>query len=861
MVVTNNYEEIYNFINSNGNIIEGFRPEVLDVKSGEEPIIKAYRRNEEKTEFLDLLTIESAPEQHLDVLSDDFTLTFDLGENPEAVDTFVLLGYYNCEFPKDMAIRAFKIYSADSREELYNEENLIYSYRNEKEKEGHGIDRTGKWADVMISFDEPVKHRYFGFRVSEPNRFDDVARLGHMGLYSKEYSDCYTFIKNLYGENSLRPENVKITGRYVGFKPALCDNKAFGEEGITVFGGTQIIIRERSVFDCTHFYIAANEKDALLINGEKPRVISAPRGQYLYTIENDNSDKITVTILKDAFISEIGLYAGVRRFEVTDKVVTEDFRGVGTNALPMAFMKASVEAGYTEAHWFEECRRVMLSPPQVVRMWFQPDWFIIDEESYYNHVYDFDSADMKSVYRYLDLYKELGCEIQFNFGWKVGEKVWDWYVIDGIEGNARRNSAPKDLDEFAYSCAATLQELIVNRGYTNIKYLTFYNEPNWNFSDEGDFQLTSNLDKSNPAPDYERQKPKMDYWMDMLRKTHNQLKSFGLADRVEMWGPESSCADTTKIIWAEEFEKVKDIMDVHTVHRYNLSYDEVEMFCGFMGEATSKPLAVTEFSVFPEWRNWRRTNAEMIIEYARHGVVAAVQWLQAGVYITGTVSFPLTGKSCGWDVVNITPDKVNQPFYDMCLFMRYVPAHSKVIYSASYSLDERIVAFLTPNGDTVIAVESKDIGSERTLKIALPTKEKMKFHKFSVDWDSDLNQRPHIPYCEKEILAEGELCDKIKEGYSLTFYTTEKPLPQLICDKGYAELGVGETFEITPDFYDMESCEVTYSVVAGDDFISLEGNKITAVSNGFAAVKVECKNSDKPCYDIVLIKVGSEADE
>lgn len=861
MVVTNNYEEIQEFINSNDNIIEGFRPEVLDRKSGKEPIIKAYRRGEEKTEFLDLLTIEAAPEQHLDVLSEDFTLTFDLGENPEAVDHFVLLGYYNSEFPMDMAIRAFKIYMADCREELYSEENMLYSYRNDKEKEGKGMYRTGKWADVMITFPEPKTHRYFGFTVSEPNRFDDVARLGHMGLYSKAYTECYSFIKRLYGENTLRPENIKVKGRYVGFKPSVCDNKAFGNEGITIEKNADIIIRERSVFDGTHFYIAAKEENAFLINGQKPQVISAPRGEYLYTVPNDNSEKIVVTVLKDVFVSEIGISVGVRRFEVTNKVITNDFRGVGTNALPMAFMKASIDAGYNEALWAEECRRVMMAPPRVVRMWFQPDWFIIDEESYYNHVYDFNTPDMQSVYRHLDLYKAAGSEIQFNFGWKVGEKVWDWYVIDEIEGNNRRNSAPKDLDEFAYSCAATLQELIVNRGYTNIKYLTFYNEPNWNFADEGDFQLCSKMDKSNPLPDYERQKPKMDYWIDMLRKTYNAVKEVGLADKIEFWGPESSCADTTKIIWAEEFERVRDIVDVHTVHRYNLSYDEVEMFCEFMQEATSCPLAITEFNVSYEWRNWRRNNAEMIIEYARHGVVSALQWLQAGVFITGTASFPLTGPNCGWNVLTATPNKVNQAFYDMCLFMRYIPAHSKVLYTAAYSLDTRITAFLTPAGDTVIVVEAKDFGSNRTLKISLPETNRKIFHKFSVGWDMDLNEHPHMPYCEGEIIAEGELSDTICNGYSVTVYTTEKPYEQLICDNGYVELQKGESFNISYAFHDTKGGDVEYSIEAGAECISLNDNKITAVENGMAAVRVECKNAGNPCYDIVLVKIGEKTDE
>lgn len=860
MIVSNNYEEIFAFINSNDSIIEGLRPEVLNEK-GEEPIIKAYRRGEEKTEFLDLLTIESAPEQHFDILSDNFTLTLDLGENPEPFESFVMLGYYNPEFPKDMALRAFQLYFADTREELYQDSNLYYSYRNEKEKEGKGFERTGKWADVMLTFPESVKARYMGFKVTEPNRFDDTARIGHMGLYSKNYSETYSFIKNIYGENILRPDSIKIKGRYVGFKPSLCDGRAFGGEGVQVEECAEIIIRERAAFDCTDVYIAADSADAFLINGEEPKVIPAPRGEYLYSLPTDNSEKISIKVLKPTFISEIGLNKGVRRFEVTDRVITEDYRGTGTNTLPMAFMKASLEAGYNDALWQEECHRVMLSPPTVVRMWFQPDWFIIDEESYYNHVYDFDTPDMQSVYRYLDLYKSVGSEIQFNFGWKVGEKVWDWYVMDGIEGNMRRNSAPKDLDEFAYSCAATLQELIVNRGYTNIKYLTFYNEPNWNYFDEGDFQMSLDVDKATLDTDYKRQKPKMDYWMDMLRKTHAQLKAFGLAERIEMWGPETSCADTTKIIWAEEFEKANDIIDVHTTHRYNLSYDEVEMFCGFMKEATSKPLAVTEFGVFSEWRNWRRSHAEMIIEYARRGVVANLHWLQAGTYLTGIISFPLTGPNCGWSVLTAVPDRVNQPFYDMCLFMRYVPSHSKVLYTNAYSLDTRITAFLTPKGDTVIAVESRDYGSERTLKISLPEKGKKKFHKFSVSDNMNLNERLHLPYCEREIYAEGELCDTIRTGYSLTLYTTEKPYEQLICDKGYVELKKGESHEITYSFHDTPGSEVKFSIAEGEELITLQGNKITAVADGMAAVRVECKTAGNPCYDIVLVKIGEKADE
>ena len=125
----------------------------------------------------------------------------------------------------------------------------------------------------------------------------------------------------------------------------------------------------------------------------------------------------------------------------------------------------------------------------------------------------------------------------------------------------------------------------------------------------------------------------------------------------------------------------------------------------------------------------------------------------------------------------------------------------------------------------------------------------------------DLNERPHIPYCEKEIVAEGELCDTIREGYSLTLYTTEKPYEQIICDKGYVELQKGEAHEIHYTLHDTFGSDVEYSVVAGEEFINLEGDKIIAKADGMAAVRVECKNAGNICYDVVLVKVGSKTDE
>ncbi len=51
----------------------------------------------------------------------------------------------------------------------------------------------------------------------------------------------------------------------------------------------------------------------------------------------------------------------------------------------------------------------------------------------------------------------------------------------------RRTLLPSTLIAFAKCCSKTVKELIVNRGYDNIKYLTFFNESNYGNQEAGDF--------------------------------------------------------------------------------------------------------------------------------------------------------------------------------------------------------------------------------------------------------------------------------------------------------------------------------------------------------------------------------------
>ena len=89
------------------------------------------------------------------------------------------------------------------------------------------------------------------------------------------------------------------------------------------------------------------------------------------------------------------------------------------------------------------------------------DWMELEKGQY-----DFESPEMKAVYRYLDAFEQAGTEVLLNFGWKVGERVHDWFLYPGVQ--KPYESAPADLDAYGRSASALLDELINSRGYDNI---------------------------------------------------------------------------------------------------------------------------------------------------------------------------------------------------------------------------------------------------------------------------------------------------------------------------------------------------------------------------------------------------------
>ena len=96
--------------------------------------------------------------------------------------------------------------------------------------------------------------------------------------------------------------------------------------------------------------------------------------------------------------------------------------------------------------------------------------------------FDWDSDEMRTLYRILDICRELHADVFLTQMWQ--DVDWNAFPVAG-----RLASAPKSVPDFAVGVGALIEHLVKERGYTWIRWFCMTNEPGmgwgwWNGADE-----------------------------------------------------------------------------------------------------------------------------------------------------------------------------------------------------------------------------------------------------------------------------------------------------------------------------------------------------------------------------------------
>jgi hypothetical protein len=459
-------------------------------------------------------------------------------------------------------------------------------------------------------------------------------------------------------------------------------------------------------------------------------------------------------------------------------------------------------------------------------------------------VYDWESAEMKALYKYLDAFKAAGTEIEFNMGWKVGSSVHGWFNLPGLTTDQQYISAPKDLDAYAASTSAVLEELIANRGYSNIKYLTFYNEPNgsWDFA----------------SPGYDEKA----YYASMVQKASQRLASDGLRHLVQIWAPEEVRAGSTGPDWTAYMKNNIDAhVDAYSFHVYGVPYAdlgaEIDLRQNVVG---ADPVHLTEFGwASDDASGWDSGYANTVIRVANDGVKSALVWQMNGVW-THDPAGSVNGNYTMWDslVLGLTPKKA---YYSAGLIQRYIPAHSAVVAVNAGTPDLRAAAFKTSDGHYTILLESK-AGTTKNVTFDFGGVHVGKtFRKFVYQDALARNGNALLPRSSGGFAASTSFNDaSIDANYNVIVYTTLPPQTQVEMTPFEATVPSGGTLQLGAAVIDGAG-GVTWSVVgAGNGTVGANGLYAAPVvaSERYVAVKA-ASALDPSAYGIAIVKVTPSA--
>ncbi len=600
--------------------------------------------------------------------------------------------------------------------------------------------------------------------------------------------------------------------------------------------------------------------------------------------DNTSSDDDTTTPPADDEEEEnvIVGYEGSDRTVVVDlnKVVNKNFLGVGGNIVPYGYMPSNTAEGYNEAYYALDAQRLKSSGVDVVRFWIQVDWFEKEKG-----VYDFNTPEMFSCEKYIEALQKAGCDVQVTFSWKVGEASIPWYSIPGLDDTDKYVSAPHDIKHFGEECVVLFKYLRETKGFTNVKHLTFGNEPNgsWDWETLG-YQ---------PA-----------YYASVVETVDKAFKDAGMRDDIKIWAAEASSGSFPT--WLSYLGKeCADCIDVWSIHQSGHTNDTLADWIDQINEYAERPLFLSEYQEGHITDYYQGANAGHVIVGSQKGFAGFTTWDFWGVkHMSAT-------DSKAWEMEDIVSSGDNKPafvfhnhftellvpgslsfhYYTLTTLAKWMEQDNEVLKTTTTlsNDDMRATTIKNPDGTLTVIVEVKSSDKDRELTIDFGQNVGKTFtrHVFleknypetyeygvgPINVESMNTPNGFLPKGDKTFKVGSKLVDNDipKNDYAIIVYTTVPTETQI----GFHEyddihapsvpvtVAAGASYQVKGYIYEGKaSDEIVYSIAnpgeAKQGTISTSGlyaADANATPGDVIAVRAALKN-DPNNYKILLIKMA-----
>ncbi len=325
--------------------------------------------------------------------------------------------------------------------------------------------------------------------------------------------------------------------------------------------------------------------------------------------ENSSSEPQVDNVIPDAAQQEEDLdFSNLFDFSATADLkfnktpIMNNYTGL-SGVLPCYWFlpDSTLEDSYTQEEIDLSIKRMLQMGVSIVRTHnFQPG-FAWDEK---NNCWNWDSDYMTGFYKYADIMKQNNIDIIINTteGFcglsRVGEPVIP-VNAEPPKTKLDKNGLTKETIDYETACAKIyaqwcvdfVNEVIVKRGYTNIKYMMYATEPGSGFDDD-------------------KQQYPFELYLIYLKESDAALKSAGLRNLVKFVGPNATSSPSKPTngvsqkakTWLELAVKyANDYLDIYSLHRYIQTNVFTEDYYNVWKEFVEYAKSVIEPTGKPYW--------------------------------------------------------------------------------------------------------------------------------------------------------------------------------------------------------------------------------------------------------------------
>ncbi len=363
-------------------------------------------------------------DHHIDIHCRDYTFNFDIGS---AVDVDRLRVYTFFAGNPYYGIKSFQAYAGET-------ENAM-----EKVIDCPDLFKIDKSVSVSqaVANDTPThfeyllrgRMRYFKIHIVSGS-VDSISRITAISLSNDKLDLANSYVEDTLGEGFIDDRSPVTEGEVSGDTSALTNGIVF-IKSVKLGKNAKLTFNADSDKKLDRIELIGTElENAVLFADGNPletklTVASAHEGRnrYSFTFSPTAAENYTVAAEKCNPRSVFLQRRTLSRFSLTlSKRFAKALRASAQTLFPQLGLKSLLKNGFNEVFWSLERRRVMQARPHVVRMWFQVDWIVDNEEDYINVNYDFNTPEMESVCRYIEMFREADSDVSLNFGWKCGTK-------------------------------------------------------------------------------------------------------------------------------------------------------------------------------------------------------------------------------------------------------------------------------------------------------------------------------------------------------------------------------------------------------------------------------------------------------